>query len=156
MSTIAHKKASARQTPRLRLWPVAALALLLALSSAEGLALGLSSAAGLAQGPASGAGAPGSAGAGVGYAIRNTQHVITYTYDAAGRLTGADYGDDTAITYTYDAAGNLLQREVTGATATPTPTATPTAATPTPTATPTATATATPAVLRCYLPLIMR
>ena len=38
---------------------------------------------------------------------------ITYTYDDAGRLTGADYGDK-AILYTYDAAGNLLKREVTG------------------------------------------
>ena len=38
---------------------------------------------------------------------------VTYTYDDAGRLTGANYGDK-AILYTYDAAGNLLKREVTG------------------------------------------
>jgi YD repeat-containing protein len=38
---------------------------------------------------------------------------ITYTYDDAGRLTEANYGDK-AIKYTYDAAGNLLKREVTG------------------------------------------
>ena len=35
---------------------------------------------------------------------------ITYTYDAAGRLIGADYGGDVRITYTYDASGNLLRR----------------------------------------------
>ena len=73
---------------------------------------------------------------------------ITYTYDDAGRLVGADYGDGTGITYTYDEAGNLLQREVYGvATPTPTATSTPTATatpTPTPSATPTPTPTWTP------------
>jgi len=39
---------------------------------------------------------------------------ITYTYDNAGRLTRADYGDSASITYTYDANGNLLLRETTG------------------------------------------
>ncbi len=36
---------------------------------------------------------------------------IKYSYDAAGRLTRADYGDGRVITYTYDAAGNLLRRD---------------------------------------------
>jgi YD repeat-containing protein len=71
---------------------------------------------------------------------------ITYTYDNAGRLVGADYGEGQGITYTYDAAGNLLQREVYGvATTTPTPTSTPTPTT-TPTSTPTWTPTHTPTV----------
>jgi YD repeat-containing protein len=35
----------------------------------------------------------------------------TYIYDAAGRLTGVNYGS-VAITYTYDKAGNLLSRLV--------------------------------------------
>ena len=38
---------------------------------------------------------------------------IQYTYDAAGRLTQADYGGAAAIAYAYDANGNLLQRTVT-------------------------------------------
>jgi YD repeat-containing protein len=37
---------------------------------------------------------------------------ITYTYDAAGRLTQANYGNGTVITYSYDPAGNLLNRSV--------------------------------------------
>ena len=32
---------------------------------------------------------------------------ITYAYDAAGRLTQANYGG-SSIAYTYDAAGNLV------------------------------------------------
>lgn len=36
---------------------------------------------------------------------------VTYTYDNAGRLVGADY-DGTSITWTYDANGNLLNRTV--------------------------------------------
>ncbi|MEA3339390.1 MAG: RHS repeat domain-containing protein [Chloroflexota bacterium] len=36
---------------------------------------------------------------------------VTYSYDAAGRLVGADYGN-IYITYTYDAAGNLLARKI--------------------------------------------
>ncbi len=35
---------------------------------------------------------------------------ILYSYDAAGRLTGADYGDGLKVVYTYDANGNLLER----------------------------------------------
>jgi hypothetical protein len=35
----------------------------------------------------------------------------TYTYDDAGRLTQANYGN-TVINYTYDNAGNLLSRSV--------------------------------------------
>lgn len=38
---------------------------------------------------------------------------VTYSYDEAGRLIKATYGDETQITYTYDGAGNLLSR-VTG------------------------------------------
>ena len=37
---------------------------------------------------------------------------ITYTYDNAGRLTGADYGGGKTIAFTYDNNGNLLTREV--------------------------------------------
>jgi hypothetical protein len=71
---------------------------------------------------------------------------VTYTYDDAGRLVGADYGESQGITYTYDEAGNLLQREVYSmATPTPTRTSTPTA-TATPTSTPTWTPTRTPTV----------
>ncbi len=35
---------------------------------------------------------------------------IEYTYDEAGRLIKADYGDGKSITYTYDNNGNLLER----------------------------------------------
>ena len=37
---------------------------------------------------------------------------VTYTYDDAGRLIKAAYGDGTTISYAYDAAGNLLTRIV--------------------------------------------
>lgn len=37
---------------------------------------------------------------------------LTYSYDAAGRLTQVDFGDGTAIRYTYDAAGNIVSQEV--------------------------------------------
>jgi YD repeat-containing protein len=37
---------------------------------------------------------------------------VLYTYDAAGRLTGADYGGGLNIVYTYDANGNLLNRDL--------------------------------------------
>ena len=40
---------------------------------------------------------------------------ITYTYDDAGRLVTADYGNETAIEYEYDNAGNLLARTITPA-----------------------------------------
>ena len=36
---------------------------------------------------------------------------VSYTYDAAGRLTSVIYPNGT-ITYTYDTAGNLLSRQV--------------------------------------------
>lgn len=39
---------------------------------------------------------------------------VNYTYDAAGRLTKADYGSAGSIAYEYDKAGNLLRRTVTG------------------------------------------
>ncbi|NLI33417.1 MAG: RHS repeat protein [Deltaproteobacteria bacterium] len=40
-----------------------------------------------------------------------TSATITYSYDAAGRLTEANYGDKS-IKYTYDSAGNIVKREV--------------------------------------------
>ncbi len=45
--------------------------------------------------------------------VAATAQTVNYSYDAAGRLIRADYGDAGAIAYAYDAAGNLLQREVT-------------------------------------------
>ncbi len=39
---------------------------------------------------------------------------VTYTYDDAGRLTKADYGNGMKITYTYDKAGNILEIKVAG------------------------------------------
>jgi YD repeat-containing protein len=35
---------------------------------------------------------------------------VDYTYDAAGRLIGADYGGGKSIAWCYDANGNLTQR----------------------------------------------
>ena len=46
---------------------------------------------------------------------------ITYTYDNAGRLTKADYGDGGSIAYTYDSNGNLRRREVILTTGDPVP-----------------------------------
>jgi hypothetical protein len=37
--------------------------------------------------------------------------VIQYTYDDAGRLVKADFGEKI-ISYTYDPAGNLLKRQI--------------------------------------------
>ena len=39
---------------------------------------------------------------------------ISYTYDSAGRLTKADYGQGRTINYTYSSRGDLLQRQMTG------------------------------------------
>jgi YD repeat-containing protein len=50
------------------------------------------------------------------------QH-ITYTYDAAQRLTRVDYSSGASISYAYDKAGNLLTRLVTGPGARPSITA---------------------------------
>ena len=36
--------------------------------------------------------------------------VISYSYDAAGRLTRVNYGGFVNTTYKYDANGNLLSR----------------------------------------------
>ena len=52
-------------------------------------------------------------------AVAATAQTVNYSYDAAGRLIRADYGDSGAISYTYDPAGNLLQREVTRGAAAP-------------------------------------
>ncbi len=58
------------------------------------------------------------------YAVPSaTAGTVTYTYDDAGRLVVADYGNGTQITritWTYDKNGNLLKREVTSGT-TPVP-----------------------------------
>ncbi len=35
---------------------------------------------------------------------------VTYTYDDAGRLTGAQYEDGESISYTYDLTGNLTSK----------------------------------------------
>jgi len=43
--------------------------------------------------------------------IRGKARVINYQYDAAGRLTQANYGDK-AIVYSYDASGNMVQTDV--------------------------------------------
>ena len=45
---------------------------------------------------------------------------VSYTYDDAGRLVKADYGNGQVITYTYDNAGNLLSRTVAAPAATET------------------------------------
>lgn len=37
-----------------------------------------------------------------------------YTYDAAGRLLTAQYGDGQHIAYTYDAVGNMTQQIASG------------------------------------------
>jgi len=36
----------------------------------------------------------------------------SYTYDAAGRLTGTTYDDGTSVIYSYDANGNMLAKTV--------------------------------------------
>lgn len=40
---------------------------------------------------------------------------VSYTYDDAGRVIQADYGDGQVIQYAYDNAGNLLEREAVAA-----------------------------------------
>lgn len=44
---------------------------------------------------------------------------INYTYDDAGRLIKADYGDNKTIEYTYDNAGNLLNQKTNATDKTP-------------------------------------
>ncbi len=39
---------------------------------------------------------------------------VTYTYDAAGRLLTAQYGDGQHVAYSYDAVGNMTQRMASG------------------------------------------
>ena len=53
--------------------------------------------------------------AGIAWAVNANRSTTTvsYSYDHAGRLTQADYGDG-AIGYTYDNNGNLLERIVSG------------------------------------------
>ena len=45
-------------------------------------------------------------------AVSVSAGTIQYTYDNAGRLTGADYGAGKTIQFTYDNNGNLLTRKV--------------------------------------------
>jgi len=44
--------------------------------------------------------------------------VIDYGYDPLGRLTSADYSDDTSYAYTYDAVGNRMTQDASGTTTT--------------------------------------
>ena len=37
---------------------------------------------------------------------------VTYSYDAVGRLIGADYGNGRSLAYLYDPAGNLLRKSI--------------------------------------------
>jgi YD repeat-containing protein len=98
------------------LWWLAALILLLVLS------LALTGAQSLAAGRAPGAGVQGSRGAGeqgsasAPLLLRTSaqNRTVSYTYDAAGRLIQADYGEGASIAYTYDAAGNLVQHTTAG------------------------------------------
>jgi YD repeat-containing protein len=46
------------------------------------------------------------------FAILAAASATTYSYDAAGRLIGVNYGNGIVITYSYDKAGNLLNRSV--------------------------------------------
>lgn len=46
-------------------------------------------------------------------ALAGQTWATTYTYDALGRLTGADYGYGQSATYTYDAMGNMTFRAAT-------------------------------------------
>lgn len=39
---------------------------------------------------------------------------IDYGYDPLGRLTSADYSDDTSYAYTYDAVGNRMTQVISG------------------------------------------
>ncbi len=43
--------------------------------------------------------------------------VVSYTYDAAGRLVKVDYGSGGSLVYTYDNAGNLTGRKTISAAA---------------------------------------
>ena len=49
-------------------------------------------------------------------AVAGRAGTVSYTYDAAGRLTGADFGGGRSISLYYDAMGNLTQRVVLGVT----------------------------------------
>jgi len=44
----------------------------------------------------------------VPYATAGTV-TVSYTYDDAGRLIKADYGNEKSITYFYDYAGNIVE-----------------------------------------------
>ena len=46
-------------------------------------------------------------------ATHATADNVTYTYDDAGRLTKANYGNSRAIIFTYDKAGNIIEKKVT-------------------------------------------
>jgi len=42
------------------------------------------------------------------------ERTVSYTYDATGRLTSADYGEGVGINFAYDAAGNLISASLGG------------------------------------------
>ncbi len=52
------------------------------------------------------------AGAAIALVTNACAFTVTYSYDNAGRLTGAHYDSRTMILYDYDNEGNLLSREV--------------------------------------------
>jgi YD repeat-containing protein len=45
----------------------------------------------------------------IGWVAGAASSSVSYTYNATGRLVGADYGSGQTISYAYDQAGNLLQ-----------------------------------------------
>ncbi len=50
----------------------------------------------------------------INLAIVAAAGTVIYTYDASGRLVGADYGVGRSVAYAYDDSGNLLSRTVVG------------------------------------------
>lgn len=46
------------------------------------------------------------------HAVPASAATVSYSYDGAGRLVGAQYDDGTIISWTYDKNGNLLRRTV--------------------------------------------
>ena len=44
--------------------------------------------------------------------LRALGGTVQHSYDDAGRLVGATYGNGTQIVYTYDNAGNRITKEV--------------------------------------------
>ena len=44
------------------------------------------------------------------FSLNAAASTVTYSYDAAGRLLRADYGNGRGFVYRYDANGNLISR----------------------------------------------